>query len=151
MRRWLSILSLCALWLPGCTPVLRAPLPAEPALVDLRERYFALHPDDPQRAAILADELRLGMSPTQVYLAWGKPLQRTKSEHEQRWLYEFRESNAGQGQPAVVARLFFKDGLLTRWQRVRYTADFRSRSTDVDPLGDLHDLIEPDGGKSHEP
>jgi hypothetical protein len=151
MRRWLSILSLSALTLTGCAPVLRAPLPAVPEQLDLRERYFTLHPDDPQRAAIMAGELRAGMTPTQVYLAWGKPIERIKHERDQRWLYEFRESRVGEGQPAVVIRLFFVDGHLARWQRVRHVADFRQRSTDADPLGDLHDLIEPDGGKPHEP
>ncbi len=151
MRRWLSILALAALGMPACSPVLRSPLPAAPEHVALRDRYFALYPDDPYRDNIQAGELRQGMNPTQVYLAWGRPLQRIKTEHEQRWVYEFREPNPGEGQPAVIARLFFENGLLTHWQRDRNTVDFRQRAMDSDPLGDLHDLPEVDPGKSREP
>jgi outer membrane protein assembly factor BamE (lipoprotein component of BamABCDE complex) len=151
MRRWLSILSLAATALLACSPVLRSPVPAAPEHLDLRTRYFALHPEDPFRAAIEADELRTGMSPTQVYLAWGRPLERVKSERTQRWLYEFREPNPGEGQPAVVARLFFEDGLLVAWQRDRHTVDFRQRAGDPDPLADLRDLPTLDTGKSREP
>jgi len=150
MRRWLSILALIAL-APACTPVLRAPLPAPSELVAQRDLYFAVHADDPFREPILAGELRQGMNPTQVFLAWGPPFQRFKTPREQRWTYEFREPNAGEGQPAVVAQLFFEDGLLVRWRRDRHTVDFRQRPADADRTGDLRTLPEPDSGKPREP
>jgi hypothetical protein len=151
MRRWLFSLALLVLAAPACTPVLRSPMTASSEQIALRDRYFALHPDDPFREAILSGELRQGMSPTQVFLAWGLPFQRVKTEQEQRWVYEFREPNLGEGQPAVVARLFFVEDRLVRWQRDRRGADFRQRAQDAEPPGDLRELPEPDGGKPREP
>jgi len=141
---WLSSLLLLTL-LSSCAATVRSPQPPSAELLALRERYLTA--DDPFRAAILAGELQRGMSPTQVFLAWGRPLRGNKDEREQRWLYEFREPGAGEAQPPLVTRLLFVDGRLLRWRSERGYIQVPDAPRGTDPLADLPQLAEPESGK----
>lgn len=131
--------------LGSCASTVRSPQPPSAELLALRERYLSA--DDPFHAAILAGELQRGMSPTQVYLAWGRPLKGTKDEREQRWIYEFREPGAGEAQPPLVTRLQFVDGRLLRWRSERGYIQVPDAPRGADPLADLPQLAEPESGK----
>lgn len=137
--------------LPSCATVLRAPGPPPPEHINFRDTYLAKYPEITQREAILAGELRRGMSPAQVYLAWGAPLHRIKGEGVQRWIYEYSEPGAGEEQPSVVTHLFFKGDKLVRWRRDRHYVDFRDTQTESELGVDLRDLPQPDGAKAREP
>lgn len=140
----LSTLLLLAL-VSSCAATVRSPQSPSADLIALRERYLAA--DDPLRADILAGELQRGMSPTQVYLAWGRPLRGRKDGREQRWVYEFREPGAGEAQPPLVTRLLFVDGRLLRWRSERGFIQVPDARGGTDPLADLPQLAEPLSGK----
>ena len=89
------------------------------------------------------------MNPTQVFLAWGRPLYRVKSEGQQRWTYEFREGP--QPQPRTLIYLFFRNARLVEWQVDRghvYFSDPDAPRDSRDDFGDLPGLTpgkQPDG------
>lgn len=140
----LSSLLLIAL-LASCAATVRSPQSPSPELLALRERFLAA--DDPFHASIVAGELQRGMSPTQVYLAWGRPLKGTKDQREQRWIYEFRDLGAGEAQPPLVTRLLFVDDRLVRWRSEHGYVQLPDTPHGADPLSDLPQLVQPESGK----
>ncbi|MBM4117126.1 outer membrane protein assembly factor BamE [bacterium] len=131
--------------LASCAATVRSPQPPSDELLALRQRY--LPAEDPFRESILAGELQRGMSPTQVYLAWGRPLRGTKDDREQRWTYEFRDPGAPEAQPPLVTRLLFVDGRLLRWRSERGFMQLQDTPRGSDPLAGLPTLVEPEVGK----
>ncbi|MCB1161921.1 MAG: hypothetical protein R3C71_05015 [Candidatus Krumholzibacteriia bacterium] len=146
--RRLAILSLLALpLLTSCARSLRSTAQVDPEHEALRLRYLEKYPDDPFRDAILAQTVRKGMTPTEVYLAWGKPLHRFKKDSHQNWLYEFKDSAAGDGQPSTVCRLFFVDGVLTQWRRDRHFVYFEQPESEFTIPAEIESLRDLEGGK----
>ena len=133
------------LLLAGCQRSARAPITLSPEHLDLRMQYAQLHPEDPFLESIEGQEIRKGMNPTQVYLAWGRPIHRFKAKAEQKWVYEFTEDE--NVQPRLVAHLTFEKEALVRW-RIEHSyvffVDPETGTVEGDDFGDLRDL---GGGK----
>jgi len=131
----------------GCRRQLRAPVNVDPAVLEIREQYAAMNPDDPFLDAIAEQKLRKGMSPTQVYLAWGRPVHRFKGEGQQKWIYEFSEDP--NTQPKTITHLFFEKEKLVRWKVNRGYVYFLDPESAGDSADDLRDL--PGLGSSKQP
>ncbi len=140
-RGLLLIGVLALLGLGGCKRSAKAPIVLSPEHVALRAQYAESHPDDPFLDTIATQEILKGMTPTQVYLSWGRPVHRIKGADEQKWIYEFTEDP--EVQPKKVAHLFFERGLLVRWFVDRsyiFLLDPESGSGGADDFRDLPDL-----------
>ena len=134
-------LLIAVLGLGACHQTLRAPVKIDPDIEEVRDKYRTLYPDDPYLVDIARSELRKGMSPTQVYVAWGLPMQSSKSDKGRNWLYEF--SSPPETQPKTVAHLFFEKDKLVRWRVVRgyvYFLDPQSKSAAATEIKDLPSL-----------
>ena len=130
--------------LSGCRRTLKAPMAVSPEVEPLRAKYATLYPDDPLMDSIHASTLHRGMSPTQVYVAWGRPLHRFKTDAGQKWIYEFSEDP--ESQPKTIAHLFFEDDELLRWKVDRgyvYFLEPESGGSGADEFRDLPDLGSP--------
>jgi hypothetical protein len=127
--------------LGGCQRSARAPIELDADHMDLRLQYAQLYPESPYLDAIDKQEIRKGMNPTQVYLAWGPPVHRFKAEGEQKWIYEFSEKV--EGQPKLVAHLFFERKELMHW-RIDHSYVFfiapEASPSSTDEFKDLPDL-----------
>lgn len=133
--------------LSSCRKSLRAPVRIDPAIEKYRSNHEKDYPEDPFLPAIKRSEIHLGMSPLQVFLAWGRPVQRRKGDHEQMWIYEF--SDDPEAQPKTIAHVFFEDELLVRWKMDRgyvYFVEPDAGGVSADDFGDL-----PDAGSAKQP
>ncbi|MBN2172161.1 MAG: outer membrane protein assembly factor BamE [Candidatus Krumholzibacteriota bacterium] len=136
IRHLLPLLLLLAL--TGCRQSLRAPVAIDPEIEQLRRQYASSNQNDPFLENMDRSEVRRGMNPTQVFLAWGRPLYRVKSEHQQRWTYEFREGPLPQ--PRTLIYLFFRDTRLVEWQVDRGHVFFSDPDTPRESRDDFGDL-----------
>jgi hypothetical protein len=133
--------------LGGCQRSAHAPITLDAEHLDLRLQYAQLYPESPHLDAIDKQEIRKGMNPTQVYLAWGPPVHRFKAEGEQKWIYEFSEKVAGQ--PKLVAHLFFERKELMHWRIDHSYVFFLDTETGTSTGDEFKDL--PDLGGSKQP
>ncbi|MCP4546487.1 MAG: hypothetical protein GY835_08495 [bacterium] len=133
------MLTLPVLILCGCNHSLKAPIDLDPSLQDVQNDYARIHPDDPFIESIQKQELVYGMTPTHVFLAWGRPLHREKDGEEQKWLYRFDENTPEQ--PKQVTHLKFEDGLLTEWHvNHGFVYFLESVTNDGEPTDNFEDL-----------
>lgn len=122
----------------GCQRSAKAPVQLDAELSDLRVQYAETYPDDPFLPTIAENRIVEGMGPTQVFLAWGRPVHRFKGDGAQKWIYEFSEN--AEAQPKTVAHLFFEHGELIRWKIDHGFVFFLDPETQADTPEDFGDL-----------
>ncbi len=132
--------------LSACSKVLLSPAQLDAKHLELRGRYAESYPDDKYLEQILAQRIEIGMNPTQVFLAWGKPFHRFKDGNAQKWIYEFGEEGLLENQPKTVTHLFFEKDNLVRWKHDHGYVYFHGEDPGADFTDELKDL--PSAGSS---
>jgi len=104
----------------GCSPHLKSLEPPRHEILEARESY-----EGEWLEAISVQEIYRGMDATEVYLSWGRPQHRFRDRAEEKWIYYFPSEITGQ--PGRVIRLFFKNGILSKWSVDRGFPEFMGR------------------------
>jgi outer membrane protein assembly factor BamE (lipoprotein component of BamABCDE complex) len=113
----LSTVLFLLLFMSACQQALYSQVELAPDVIAARQGY-----ESSWLSSIEKQEVRRGMSTTDVYLSWGKPLHRFRAENREKWIYI--EEDSADDQPRRITRLFFVDGNLAKWSVDRGFVDF---------------------------